>query len=542
MKKCPIPKVMLGLALILVFMPKAFAQQPDFLFEHSYPYPITHTIWYENPYNCTIEVVTDEKSDGFYLVAVSDQKNYSLYESDSIFSPKLYKVSYEGEIMDELTLGYDDRYCMISSLYIHPNDSHCCLAVGITHDYEQRIDKAFLAKIDYDMNLLWQKEIEVPEPYKQVWGGSYIDSDNNLLYYSICLDDIPGQGQNAFLFYQRMTPDGEVDTVFLAQPYFGDFASELFEYQDGSGDYGQIVMETDNDFSLIRINKELRFIAKQPLPNVVSLQNTSSFLYYLLTLNSTFFTTASFPDGSMAIISDAALGIQDYQYQWTDEDVIGFIRLDQNLDLVSYSTVGHGESDSLRSIQGPHSLSMVGDDAFYIFYVQGAPGGWGYDWSDCFAVVKMDIDGNVIWRRFWDRYSPEYGMKIYVPNSITTTSDEGCLVAGYCYHSEINGDELDPEVFLLKFFADGSLSVPEAEEFVRPYAFYPNPAKEKLHFEFSPDVQPAKFELYDLQGRLVCTQRNTFETIDMSQLPTGTYMLRVILEDGKVYSDKVVKE
>ena len=103
-------------------------------------------------------------------------------------------------------------------------------------------------------------------------------------------------------------------------------------------------------------------------------------------------------------------------------------------------------------------------------------------------------------------------------------------------------DQTEAELFVLKFFADGSLSVPEAEEFVRPYAFYPNSAKEKLHFEFSPDVQPAQVELYDLQGHLVCTRSNTFEAIDMSQLPTGTYTLRIILEDGKVYSDKVVKE
>ena len=103
-------------------------------------------------------------------------------------------------------------------------------------------------------------------------------------------------------------------------------------------------------------------------------------------------------------------------------------------------------------------------------------------------------------------------------------------------------DQTEAELFVLKFFADGSLSVPEAEKFVRPYAFYPNPAKDQLHMQFSPDVQPAQMELYDLQGRLVCTQSNTFEAIDMSQLPTGTYMLRVTLEDGKVFSDKVTKK
>ena len=59
---------------------------------------------------------------------------------------------------------------------------------------------------------------------------------------------------------------------------------------------------------------------------------------------------------------------------------------------------------------------------------------------------------------------------------------------------------------------------------------------------FSPDVQPKQIELYDLQGRLVRTQNNAYESIDLSQLPAGTYTMRVIMEDGKAYTDKVVKE
>ena len=89
---------------------------------------------------------------------------------------------------------------------------------------------------------------------------------------------------------------------------------------------------------------------------------------------------------------------------------------------------------------------------------------------------------------------------------------------------------------------DGTVSINESGIKVCPYCFYPNPAKEQLHIQFSPDVQPAQVELYDLQGRLVRTQSKAFENIDMSQLPAGTYTLRVTLEDGKTYSDKVVKE
>jgi hypothetical protein len=118
------------------------------------------------------------------------------------------------------------------------------------------------------------------------------------------------------------------------------------------------------------------------------------------------------------------------------------------------------------------------------------------------------------------------------------TSDEGCLVTGRYWTL----DQTEAKLFVLKFFSDGSLSVSEKESFVRPYDYYPNPAKEQLLIQFSPDVQPKQIELYDLQGRLVRTQSKAFENIDMSQLPVGTYTMRVTLEDGKSYTDKVVKE
>ena len=101
---------------------------------------------------------------------------------------------------------------------------------------------------------------------------------------------------------------------------------------------------------------------------------------------------------------------------------------------------------------------------------------------------------------------------------------------------------MDSEVFVLKFFSDGTLAIPEMEEFVRPYAYYPNPAQNELHLNYSPDVTPSQIELYDIQGRLVRSQRNGLESINLEGLPAGTYTMRVTLEGGKVFSDKVVKE
>ena len=69
----------------------------------------------------------------------------------------------------------------------------------------------------------------------------------------------------------------------------------------------------------------------------------------------------------------------------------------------------------------------------------------------------------------------------------------------------------------------------------------PNPADDVLHLEFSPDAVPTLVELYDMQGRLVMSQRSGFEAIATKVLPAGVYTLKVTLEGGKSYSETIIK-
>ena len=103
-------------------------------------------------------------------------------------------------------------------------------------------------------------------------------------------------------------------------------------------------------------------------------------------------------------------------------------------------------------------------------------------------------------------------------------------------------DYAEAHLFVLKFFADGSLSIPETNAFIRPYICYPNPAQSELHLQYSPDVHPKTIEFYNLQGHLVHTQNQGLESVDMQGLVPGQYLMKVTLDDGKTYTDKVTKE
>ncbi len=174
----------------------------------------------------------------------------------------------------------------------------------------------------------------------------------------------------------------------------------------------------------------------------------------------------------------------------------------------------------------------------HIVGLEKADGGVYFVFEDQRIVaMKLDESFNDIWCQ-------------QIPFNISTTSflsssiqlgtngdEPGIAVFGSSYD-----DEMEEIGCFYLIVNDNGVGIGESASALRPYAYWPNPAKDALHLHFSPDVQPAQAELYDLQGRLVRTWRNGLETLSLQGLAPGTYTMRVALEDGTVFTDKVVKE
>ena len=71
---------------------------------------------------------------------------------------------------------------------------------------------------------------------------------------------------------------------------------------------------------------------------------------------------------------------------------------------------------------------------------------------------------------------------------------------------------------------------------------YPNPAANSLKIEISGSAEIESVSLYDISGRLVKAQQSGFGSIDISGLATGMYVMKVALNDGKVFEEKIVKK
>lgn len=194
----------------------------------------------------------------------------------------------------------------------------------------------------------------------------------------------------------------------------------------------------------------------------------------------------------------------------------------------------------------PMCLFKSSDGCLYFVYRETA-----WDENQDFEVptpitaVKMDHNLNVLWTRYIE--TPKGYEMNYVSCQVADEDEEGVKIAVVGLNTKIDPTTVPCTytqglLYFSLFENRNSVGVAGNGIVMRPYCFYPNPVKGELRIQFSPDVQPAKFELYDLQGRLVRVQSDGLESVDMSRLTVGTYMMRITLEDGTSFSDKLVKE
>lgn len=218
------------------------------------------------------------------------------------------------------------------------------------------------------------------------------------------------------------------------------------------------------------------------------------------------------------------------------------------------------------------------DESFVFASVVDASYQYGY-----FLVAKFDHDGNLI-----DHYkSYNIGQNLYNQLWLCANEDEGIIVtetkienndkyiivachdkddlskkwekriSGYpsedgidfIYGVEtldngvtaflVNGEGTAMNIMVL--FVEGFTSVDEsAVETVTSFCS-PNPASNVINIENPSGAKIESVSLYDISGRLVKTQHNDFGTIDISGFAPGVYILKLSLENGSVFEEKIIK-
>jgi hypothetical protein len=165
------------------------------------------------------------------------------------------------------------------------------------------------------------------------------------------------------------------------------------------------------------------------------------------------------------------------------------------------------------------------------------------------ALIKIDTTGNIVWYHkiqhhynFWDPW--------YVPGQVlhgmSVSPNEQYLIGGYTYIGN------DVQSWLILADSNGCrypndpacwpLSIAGPATRNNEIACYPNPVNDYLNIKSI--TKGTIIQLFDLTGREVyhAIAVQTFEEINTSSLPPGTYVLQLTDKDGNRVTKKIVKE
>ena len=268
------------------------------------------------------------------------------------------------------------------------------------------------------------------------------------------------------------------------------------------------------------------------ITNVYTLPMNSGYPDYLSFINNSFLTSLLCLDGGQF------LEARSYDALASDEDGVAVTKYDSDFHQLARRKF---LSEPILEYQHPNArpigLQRSKDgNVYFAYFTSGGHIYYGHYYGNV-SVVKMDEDLNIIWQRYC--LEPEGCGRDW--GDMVVLEDNSVAVMGINTFTNTSGIVNYSETFYL-IVNDDYDGMEEQGFIVRPYAYYPNPAQDELHLQYSPDVTPKQIELYDLQGRLVKTQRNGLESLNMESLSAGTYTMRVTLESGKTFSDKIIKQ
>ena len=159
-------------------------------------------------------------------------------------------------------------------------------------------------------------------------------------------------------------------------------------------------------------------------------------------------------------------------------------------------------------------------------------------------IFHVDASGQLIWERcIGTPMHDEY------PYGIAMTAEYKYVIAGNMYWEETPSGDVNcsnsaeipnsRQNYWVLHVTDtiNSAGVPEPLSQVRAHVF-PNPTKDVVHIQ---GIEPVEVMVYDVLGQCAKTCHGTNE-IPLGDLPKGMYLIKEVLEDGKVYMDKVIKE
>ena len=443
-----------------------------------------------------------EASDGTLLVGSCPNPYSHLYT--------VYKATTDGIFLDSTV--FQSEYQLLDI----PSVADTFLLVGFSHNYSDNIYNLKLTLIDSELNAIREALFPIGERTYDLWDYNvFITPNQEIVFpYSVNISDvlhIMRIGLDLTMIEDKAYPniprgtwnhENTSDSIVFYTKI--DVFSNLpltyhcLGFYKGTHDTTVFVNHIlDSDFNYLGNNHistfdESTVFTNEPLTTINEIEDESNSKYYLMA------TCLGFPN-------DTSAAIVKYN--------------DKNDAVDMYKFSGNYYSYCIGQ--------MVVKDYNSIYFTHSC-----IDFNKPTRLAKLNGDLNLE----WELPIESRPGTVSILNELKVLNNGNILVGAIIY----NYDNY-PRLWI--YIIDESLNrLPETTADSKPFDLYPNPVKDALNIRFDGIKTAASVTLYDLTGRHVATKQNALESIDLSMLPSGIYMVCVTYEDGEKRFEKVVKQ
>lgn len=475
---------------------------------------------YGTPYEDLPSNAVQINNNCFFVRNTRDRFNGKTLET------RLVKVDANNEIRESGLLnieGYDAN--IIDHIVVHDNLIYG-LAISTKNLSDVFIDPSLIFTVcDTNLNILIQKEYELP-----------FDELDAAVYYSTFL------AHSSIVFVLQ---DVTYATNFFQFDFQGNcyFNTKLY-----SANYYPVLCSIvqdkfSNNFYLLYRGSWIQEIALATLMKVDSAFNYLDHSIYKSGPDMIFNSNANLKQIDtnffMALTCGGRIWGNGTSFLWSTEEsaVFTFNEDFKTIDSI-YPDTHHMESDTLSDVVQRSGLDYLNTQNIFCahdinFWCSFVFFPTCYDY---FKVYKIDTALNIKWLYMAG------GDANYILFSITATDDGGCFLLGTRYDYQTQNEEHD--IFYIKTDSTGLiLHKSDNAPAMHNAAVFPNPGNDYFEVQSGPQIFGATFKLFDLNGRLVkreiiSKQTTTISTTDM---PTGTYVWRILYKNKEIESGKWVK-
>ena len=168
-------------------------------------------------------------------------------------------------------------------------------------------------------------------------------------------------------------------------------------------------------------------------------------------------------------------------------------------------------------------------------------------------IFRVDQNGELLWERIagssncsthtYPRDVIKHNDKEYTIASRMTYYEPGWETYDInCpYNANMPGSGINFWVYhITDIFDYDNVGEIEDNENAVSLEIHPNPANNILNISFSDDNECEFVKIYSIDGRLLKSQNNNFDKINIANLTPGLYLIKVRMNDGKEFTEKIV--